>query len=71
MEVTTQAVFEYLDGLRESGVTNMFGARPYVVRAFKLDEEMAGKYLSAWMGTFDADKTALARALEATEKGLI
>lgn len=64
-------VFNYLDGLRESGVTNMFGAGLYIEKAFKFDKQIARNYLRAWMDTFDPDKTALARALEASEKGLI
>lgn len=43
---------EYLDELRESGVTNMFGAAPYLARWFALDIETARKYLSYWMKTF-------------------
>ena len=27
-------VFEYLEALRESGITNMFGATPYIERVF-------------------------------------
>ncbi len=44
---------EYLDGLRESGATNMFGARPYLM---EFDEDLtgseAGGILSYWMETF-------------------
>ena len=29
--------FDYLDQLRESGITNMFGASPYLQEAFDLD----------------------------------
>lgn len=54
--------FEYLDVLRESGVTNMFGARPYIEEEFGLSKAEAGKVLSAWMKTFDKDKTAAVRA---------
>jgi hypothetical protein len=64
-------VFVYLDDLRESGVTNMFGARPYLVRTFKFDEKTAGKYLSAWMATFDGVKDVGKRADEAEAMGLI
>lgn len=71
MKVTTQKVFEYLDGLRESGETNMFGARPYVARDFGFEKDVAGKYLSAWMDTFDGEKDAVTRAAEAQTKGLI
>lgn len=49
----TDEHLEYLDNLRESGVTNMFGARPYVARAFPdLTQEQAGKVLGYWMDTF-------------------
>lgn len=54
--------FEYLDALRESGVTNMFGAGPYLVRDCGLEKADAGAVLSAWMGSFDPDKSALDRA---------
>lgn len=47
-----QEMFEYLDELRESGETNMFGARPYVERQFGLDKKVAGKVLAKWMETF-------------------
>lgn len=43
---------EYLDVLRETGVTNMYGARPWVQKAFRLSEEKAGKILVYWMRTF-------------------
>jgi hypothetical protein len=43
----------YLDGLRESGATNMFGARPYILEEFEdLDEDQASELLSYWMKTF-------------------
>ena len=43
----------YLDDLRESGVTNMFGATPYLIRTFpELSEENARKVLKNWMKTF-------------------
>ena len=49
-----QEVFTFLDDLRESGVTNMFGARPYVQEAFPdLGKSESGAYLSKWMSTFD------------------
>jgi hypothetical protein len=52
-EFCTQEHLEYLDELRESGVTNMFGARPYLVAAFDdLGEKQAGEVLSYWMKTF-------------------
>jgi len=45
--------FEYLDDLRESGVTNMFGAGAYLEADFGLDRNEARKVLSKWMETFD------------------
>ena len=51
--------FEYLDVLRESGVTNMFGARPYLMDEFPdLEKDEAGKLLSEWMETFGMRKKA-------------
>lgn len=43
---------EYLDELRESGVTNMFGASPYLEVCFGLDSSTAQSYLKYWMRTF-------------------
>lgn len=41
---------EYLDELRASGETNMFGARPYLMRAFpELDRNDALTILNYWM----------------------
>lgn len=47
-----QEVFEYLDMLRESGATNMFGAGPYVQEEFDLDKREARALVSEWMQTF-------------------
>ena len=46
------AIFEYLDDLRESGVTNMFGAGPYVQDEFGLGRREAGELVGEWMKTF-------------------
>jgi hypothetical protein len=43
---------DYLDVLRETGKTNMFGAAPWLARAYHLDTETARKYLSYWMRTY-------------------
>ena len=49
----TNEQLEFLDKLRESGGTNMFGARPYVVEEFpELSYGEAGKVVSYWMKTF-------------------
>ena len=47
-----QKHFDYLDELRESGVTNMFGAGPYLAKAFNLEEGEARRIVSAWMNQF-------------------
>ena len=45
--------FEYLDDLRESGVTNMFGAAPYLMSEFGITRGKAARVLAAWMQSFD------------------
>jgi hypothetical protein len=45
--------FEFLDELRESGATNMWGATPYLQEAFGLDRLKAKDILLEWMDTFD------------------
>lgn len=54
--------FEYLDELRESGETNMYGAAPYLADEFGRDKHTARVVLSRWMATFDKKKTPLERA---------
>ena len=61
------AYFAYLDALRESAVTNMLAARPYLANEFALKDHIASAILMAWMETFDRDlspsiRAALARA---------
>ena len=41
--------FEFLNRLRESGETNMFGASPYLACAFDLPKREASKVLIEWM----------------------
>lgn len=44
------AYYDYLDALRESAVTNMFGARPYLMEEFPdLSADEALDILKAWM----------------------
>lgn len=50
----TQKYYDFLEKLRQSGKTNMFGARPFLARKFGLDEEESRKILSAWMGAHKA-----------------
>lgn len=53
-DFVTDEHLEYLDGLRESGATNMFGAGAYLQSAFKelKDRTKATAALSYWMHTF-------------------
>lgn len=50
--IVTDEHLEYLDALRESGVTNMFGARPYVENEFSVSKSDATTILSYWMRSF-------------------
>lgn len=50
--MSDQAYLKYLDNLRESGVTNMYGATPYLQREFGLPEKDARTILRKWMDTF-------------------
>lgn len=51
-EILTDNHLEFLDNLRESGVTNMFGAGPYLQRRFGLELKEASAVLGYWMDTF-------------------
>lgn len=45
----TDEHLEYLDELRESGRTNMFGAVPFLQNEFDLDRAEAEEILAYWM----------------------
>jgi hypothetical protein len=49
MMIDKSEMFEYLDTLRESGVTNMFGAGQYLEQAFDIDRREAKSVLLEWM----------------------
>ncbi len=52
-EKLTENHLKFLDDLRESGATNMFGATPYLRRRFRdLSDHEAGEVLVYWMKTF-------------------
>jgi hypothetical protein len=42
----------FLDDLRQSGVTNMYGATPYIRSAYGVSQEKASAILLYWMKTF-------------------
>lgn len=47
-----QEVFDYLVELRNSGVTNMFGAAPYIQSEFGCDRRESQELLKEWMKSF-------------------
>lgn len=50
--INMEKYFSYLNVLRDSGVTNMFGASPYLQNEFGLNRNEAKKVLAAWMNSF-------------------
>jgi len=48
----TEAHLEFLDELRESGATNMYGAGSYIEDEFVVDKKEAKEILLYWMSTF-------------------
>ena len=50
-----RAEFEFLNRLRESGETNMYGASPYLACAFDLPKREASKILVEWMQWVDEE----------------
>ena len=52
---TTNEYWIFLEELRRSGITNMFGAAPYLALAFDIDEKEARKILSDWMKNYNPD----------------
>ena len=46
-------IFDFLNALRETGVTNMFGATPYIIDKFNIPRKLASSTLSKWMELFN------------------
>lgn len=44
--------FNFLDSLRDSGVTNMFGAGPYLQEVYGLSRHEARDIVLEWMQTY-------------------
>ena len=55
-EFVTDEHLRFLDALRESGQTNMFGAAPYIADLFEIPMQQARKILTYWMRTFTTRK---------------
>ena len=47
--------FEFLNVLRDSGATNMFGASPYLQEEFGLSRIEARQVLTEWMESFNKE----------------
>lgn len=46
-------VFDYLVNLRDSGVTNMWGAVPYIMDDLDCEYEEAKYWLKTWIESFE------------------
>lgn len=53
--MTSNKYWIFLENLRRSGATNMFGAAPYLEAAFGLDRKEARKVLTEWMSNYNPD----------------
>ena len=47
-----EEVFDFLVNLRDSGVTNMWGATTYIQMHFECSQEEASYWLVEWIKTF-------------------
>ena len=47
--------FFFLEGLRRSGIVNMYGAAPYLADEFGLGTDEARKILALWMKSYDRE----------------
>lgn len=55
MPKTTNVYWIYLEKLRRSGTINMYGAAPYLERAFDLSKTEAREILADWMRNYNPD----------------
>lgn len=55
MKKTTNKYWIYLEELRRSGITNMFGATPYLMEEFDLSSADAKEILIDWMENYNPD----------------
>ena len=63
-----QREFEYLDALRESGRTNMFGAPQFMQDELGMDKIDAVHSWKIWMKTFDGVTPLAERIKQAMEQ---
>lgn len=53
--MTKNKYWLFLEELRKSGKTNMFGAALYLEKEFGLDKKDADKVLTDWMNNYNPD----------------
>lgn len=53
--MTNNEYWIYLEKLRRSGVTNMYGATPYLQEEFKISYKRAKDILTDWMRHYNPD----------------
>lgn len=53
LQTMDEVYFEYLDDLKERGVTDMFGAIPYLEEQFNISKHDANQALKRWMETLN------------------
>tara|TARA_B110000977_G_scaffold104221_1_gene136003 strand:+ start:4564 stop:4944 length:381 start_codon:yes stop_codon:yes gene_type:complete len=49
LEKLEKKIFDFLDNLRDTAITNMLGATPYIVKEFKVTKETAKILLVSWI----------------------
>ena len=52
---TTNKYWIYLENLRRSGVTNMYGAAPYLMEEFDIGYHEAQSILADWMKNYNPE----------------
>ena len=44
--------YNMLESIRQSGITNMFGAAPYLAEFAGIDKKLASQVLASWMHNY-------------------
>lgn len=52
---TSNQYWLFLEDLRKSGITNMYGAAPYLAAEFKIPMHTARAILLDWMNNYDPE----------------
>lgn len=52
---TTNKYWIYLENLRRSGITNMYGAAPYLMDKFAISRKEATEILADWMKNYNPE----------------